>query len=203
MLGQTIKKLRKERNNKNYICPNCEKIITLQKKPKKNMVITCPNCNRPNILKISQQKSEKKYEKLQTVKRWLSEFNLNATILGLIITLTSVIILLIKNPLTFKISITLLIIATLIPLLIMEKNQNISLKLTISIILYIIFLYFLTEADLELFLILIFLGVLIIKAILDDYIPQLVKMRMNVFLFAFFIIFIILIIKRIMNLVGY
>jgi hypothetical protein len=82
-----------------------------------------------------------------------------------------------------------------------EKN-NISVKITFGTVIFIILLSLATGTDLEIFLNLIFLGLLITKIVIDNYLPSSLKIRMNIIISAFFIIFIMLVIKRIINVVS-
>lgn len=196
--------LRKKQKTKleSFRCPKCKYIIILEKKPTENKGISCPSCGQKNIFKTPLEQQEKKYEESHKTNNWLSQISFNAMIIGLILIFTSILILFIQNPFTTKLGLTLLIIGTIVPLFIIEKEKKISLKITFGTIIYIIILFSITAKDLEIFLILIFLGVLITKTVIDEYIPKSLKIRMNLFISVFFIIFIILIIKKIINLVG-
>ncbi|MCJ7570897.1 MAG: hypothetical protein MUO82_03340 [Candidatus Thermoplasmatota archaeon] len=186
-----------------YICPKCQYIIVLENKFIQDTVISCPNCEQKNVFKIPLEKPEKKYEKSNKLKSGLSQINFNVMIIGFILTLTSIALLLfIQNPLTNKLSLTLLLIAAILQLNIIKKEQNISIKITFVTIIYIILLFLATGTDLEIFFILIFLGILITKALINEYLPDSLRIRMNLFLSIFFIIFVISITKRIISLVN-
>ncbi|MGF3553759.1 MAG: hypothetical protein ACQXXF_00565 [Thermoplasmatota archaeon] len=183
-----------------FRCPNCKHVITIENKSTQNGALSCPICGQKNIFKSQPNQLEKTYKKSH--KNWTSEVNFNATMIGIIVTLTSIVLLFNKNPFTTKLSLTLIIIGVIFPLFITEKAQNISMQITFGIIFYIIFLFLLTGVELEIFLVLIFLGVLVTKTVLDEYIPRILKIRMNFFIIVFFIIFIIIITKRIISLLG-
>jgi len=202
-----IKTLRKKQtldtNLKPFKCPKCQYIIVTENNFMKDTVISCPNCEQKNVFKIPLEKPEKKYEKSNILKSWLSQINFNVMIIGFILTLTSIALLLfIQNPLTTKLSLTLLLIAAILQLNIIKKEQNFSIKITFIIIVYLIFLFFITGTDIDLFLLLIFPGILIIKIMIDEYLPESLIIRINLFLSIFFIIFVIAVTKRIISLVN-
>jgi len=202
IFNRITKPLRKKHdtNLESFRCPNCKHIVAVENKLTKKMFFHCPICGQKNIFKSQPKQLEKNYEKSH--KNWLSGINFNAAMIGIILTLTSIVILVNKNPFTTKLSLTLLIIGTMFPLFMIEKKQNISTMITLGTIIYIIILFSITGTDLEIFLILIFLGVLVTKAVIDEYIPKPLKIRMNLFIILFFIIFMIIVTKRIINLVG-
>lgn len=183
-------------NLKPYRCPNCKYIIVLDNNYIQNISFKCPICGQINIFKKS---LEKKPSRLKT---FFSEISYNAIIIGLILTLTSIILLFNQNLFTTKLSLTILIIGGLFPLFITEKNQKISISITFGTTIYIILLFIATGTDLELFLVLIYIGVLTAKTVINEYIPKPLKIRMNLFIIVFFIIFLIIVIKKIISLVG-
>ena len=74
----------------------------------------------------------------------------------------------------------------------------ISEKITLVITVWIILMFFIVgEADLENFLIFILIGFLIVKELTDSFTTIHLKHRMNVFIYLFFMIFIVIIGKRI------
>jgi hypothetical protein len=84
-----------------------------------------------------------------------------------------------------------------------QKQFDTSEKIAIACILTIIFLYLITGVNnLEIFLISIFLGLIIIKELTDELIPKHLKLRLKLFLIAFFAIFMIIVIKRIISIVS-
>jgi len=188
-------------NLKTYRCPRCNHIITLDNKQIQNTALHCPLCGQQNILKLPREQPEKKYGE-SNINYWFFQLNKNAVIIGLILIFFSIFPLFISNPFSIKLNLTLLTIGIIIPLFIIEKKRNISLKITFSIIIFIILLFFITGTDIEIFLILIFLGILLTKIMIDEYLPTDLKIRMNIFISAFFIIFIIIVIKRIINVVN-
>jgi len=73
-------------------------------------------------------------------------------------------------------------------------------KITIFIIAWIIFVLLITgNANLELFFILIFIGVLIIRELTDIFTTVDIKDRINLFIYIFLIIFIIIIGRKILE----
>ena len=73
-------------------------------------------------------------------------------------------------------------------------------KITLVISVWIIFILLVTSnQNIELFLILIFIGILIIKGITDIFSTSDIKDRLNLFIYLFMIIFIIIVGKKIIN----
>lgn len=185
-------------NTRYYVCPRCKNIITLENIDIKIMEFECPICEQTNIFQLEQL--EKKHGESQKIS-WSSKFNITAFILGLFLISTGILFLFQPSPLNIKLSITSLIIGILLPMFLIEKN-TLSIKVTFGSIVLIIILFLTTGTDLEIFLILIFLGLFIMKIIIDDYIPASLTVRMNIIISAFFIIFVILVIKRIINVLS-
>lgn len=83
------------------------------------------------------------------------------------------------------------------------KQFDISENIVFAIIILIVFLYFVTGVNnLEIFLILIYLGLIIIRELTNEFIPYHFKKRMNVFMIGFLIIFIIIITKKVISIVS-
>jgi hypothetical protein len=192
----------KDAKMNSYKCPRCNSIININNNDVlSNSVLLCPVCEQPNVLKLPLESSKKK-QSIFNVKILLSDLDKNAIIVGLILLFVSVISLLTSSPHHNKTTITLVILGVIIGSFVVEKKQDISLKITAGIILLILLLYLITGTEVEMFLILIFISVSIIKIILNEYLPITLKMRMNLFLSAFFVIFMYLVIKRIINVVN-
>lgn len=76
-------------------------------------------------------------------------------------------------------------------------------KITIVFTAWIIAMLFLTgDENLEIFFVLIFIGVLIIRQLTDVYAPGNLKDRMSTFIYLFVIIFIIIVGKKIITILG-
>jgi hypothetical protein len=187
-------------NPRYYECPRCNTIITLEDIDIKITEFDCPICEQKNIFPLPEEQSEKK-DKEQPYINWLLQLNTKVVIIGLFLIFTSVVLLFQPNPFTIKLGITLLTTGIILPMFLIEKNTP-SIKVTLGSIMLIIILFLISGTDLELFFILIFLGLFIMKVIIDNYIPPVLKVRMNIVISAFFIIFVILIIKRIINIVS-
>jgi len=188
-------------NLKSFKCPRCDHIIVLDENQRQQKVLRCPICGQDNMLKASLDSMEKK-QAISYFDSLLSQLDRNAVIIGTILLLFGLITLYIAPPVSYKINLTIIIIGVIISSFVVDKQQDISLKIVVGVILFILFLYLLTGTDVEMFLILIFIGVSIVKLLLDEYLPSVLKMRMNLFLTVFFIIFMILVIKRIINVVN-
>lgn len=73
-------------------------------------------------------------------------------------------------------------------------------KITLFIILWIIIMLFITgDAALEMFFILIFLGLIIAKELTDRYTVAHLKIRMNLFVLVFLLVFIVFMGKKIIS----
>jgi hypothetical protein len=79
----------------------------------------------------------------------------------------------------------------------------ISEKITLIIALWILLALLITrDTDFELFFVLVFIGVLIIRALTDVFITTTLKHRMNLLIYAFIIVFIIIVGNRIITIVN-
>ncbi len=73
-------------------------------------------------------------------------------------------------------------------------------KITFIILLWIVFVLVIAgKGNLEIFFILSFIGILVIREISDVFITEDLKGRMNLFICLFVIVFIIIVGKKIMN----
>jgi hypothetical protein len=186
---------------KSFKCPQCSHVIHLNENQIQEKILECPICHQQNLLKLPSGTSKKK-QTLSYLNGTFSQLDKNAVILGLILLFASLVTFLVSPYISFKMTLTLVIIGVIISAFVVEKQKDISLKVAVCIILFIIFLYFITGAEIEIFLILIFIGVSIVKILLDEYLPHILKMRMYLFLSAFFVIFMFFVIKRIINVVN-
>lgn len=76
-------------------------------------------------------------------------------------------------------------------------------KLTIVITLWILFVMLITgKGNLEIFFILIFIGVLIIRELSDVFTSEDLKGRMNLFIYLFLMIFIVIVGRKIMSILS-
>lgn len=76
-------------------------------------------------------------------------------------------------------------------------------KITLVFILWILIVLLLTgEENLEIFFILIFIGILILRELTDVYVPGDIKDRMNAFIYIFVIIFIVIVGKKVITILG-
>ena len=84
------------------------------------------------------------------------------------------------------------------------KNKiDVSEKLAILMIILIVFSFLITGANnFEIYLIIIYLGILIIRELSVEFIPKHIKTRVNVFIIVFLVIFLAIIIKRVINVIS-
>lgn len=79
----------------------------------------------------------------------------------------------------------------------------ISEKILLAITIWILFLFLVTgNTDLEIYFILIFTGVLIVKELTDIYVTKKFRLRMNIFIFAFLLIYVLIISQKIINILD-
>lgn len=76
-------------------------------------------------------------------------------------------------------------------------------KITLAIAIWILIALLITkDIDLELFFVIVFIGVLIIRAITDVFITKTLKHRMNIIIYIFIIIFSIIVGNKIITIVN-
>jgi hypothetical protein len=79
----------------------------------------------------------------------------------------------------------------------------ISEKITLVIALWILLILLITnDTDLELFFVLIFIGVLIIRALTDVFITTTLKHRMNLFIYLFIVVFVVIVGNKIITILA-
>lgn len=84
-----------------------------------------------------------------------------------------------------------------------EKPFDIYDKIAISSVILVLFLFIVAgDVDIEIFLILIYIGFLMIKEFTKEYTPNSLKKRMNILFFVFLAIFIVVITKRIISILN-
>jgi hypothetical protein len=80
---------------------------------------------------------------------------------------------------------------------------DISEKIAIAMIILIVILYLITGVNnFEIYLVFIYLGLLIVKELSVEFMPDRLKKRMNVFIVIFLLIFLVIIIKKITNFIN-
>jgi hypothetical protein len=99
---------------------------------------------------------------------------------------------------------SILLSAGLFLIFLIKDENKITYHRTIKLImLYLIWmwvvLFITTNNNYEIFFLLILVGMLVINEITDEYTPVNFKIRMNIFIFAFFIIFIVILIQKIIT----
>jgi len=77
-------------------------------------------------------------------------------------------------------------------------------KLTLIIAVWILIALFVTgRGNLEIFFILVFIGILVVRELSDVYSPVKIKDRLNVFIYLFLFVFIVIVGKKIISIVGF
>lgn len=76
-------------------------------------------------------------------------------------------------------------------------------KITLAITLWILFLFLITgDASLEVFILLVFIGILVIKEFTDIYTTKYFKLRMNIFICIFLLIYVVIIAQKILSMIN-
>ena len=76
-------------------------------------------------------------------------------------------------------------------------------KITLILSIWILLIFVITgDANLEIFFILIFIGVLIVRELTDIYTTSNLKDKMNLFIYIFLIIFIIIVGRKIIDILN-
>lgn len=123
--------------------------------------------------------------------------------LGIFLIIMSIVFFSFSFHLNTKISLTLALIGLFLILLIPGKilpENIIDIKIIVIIITWILLMFLLTiNVDLEILFVLILLGILLIKEFTDKLTSSSFKKRLNIFIFSSLLIFLVLVIKRIIN----
>ncbi len=83
------------------------------------------------------------------------------------------------------------------------KQFDVAEKIALILILWIILIYVMTSVDdIDIFFIFVYLGILLMKVFSTDYVSSRLKQKINVFVIAFLVIFIIVIARRILTIVN-
>ena len=76
-------------------------------------------------------------------------------------------------------------------------------KITLVVAAWILIAFFITgDTDLEVFFILIFIGVLITRQLTDVFTTSNLKDRIDIFIYVFIILFVVIVGKKIINILG-
>lgn len=131
-----------------------------------------------------------------------------SNIIGIILIATGIIYFYNPTPLNVRIGITSILIGIFMISFITGKTTQQKItdtQLAFIIIAWIAFIFAFTvmgHLNLELFIILIFIGLLVIKELSSGYITSYIKERLNIFVLLFIIIFILIVAKKIMDITG-
>ena len=223
VVTESNKKFKKE--EKSIICPHCSAIVTLECKPSQRIAINCPICDNEGM--VSFKSEERKFEKLETEKTNIQKGKekkhadkigtrppkiqsfVRSIITGL--TLITIGVIFLSNPTipNIKISFTLILIGFILIFILPEKSSfkkirlSMSDTITLTLVIWIIFLFFITgDTDLEVFFVLIFIGMLVVKELTDELITIRLKHRMDGFIYVFLITFIWIIGEKIINILN-
>jgi len=76
-------------------------------------------------------------------------------------------------------------------------------KITLAITLWILFLFLITgDASLEVFILLVFIGILVIKEFTDIYTTKYFKLRIKIFICIFLLIYVVIIAQKILSMIN-
>lgn len=179
--------------------------------------------------KTLMKKQQKKIEPTKTnekQKRKISiqQPNVRSNIIGLPLIIIGVVFLFNPLRLNLKIGFTLVLIGSFMVFIISEKNKRktktdtkrkktldstkknrllTSEKITLILSIWVVFLSLITsKTQIEIFFVLTFIGMLIVKELSDEYTTRNLKMRMNVFISIFLIAYIAIIAQKIINILD-
>ena len=113
-----------------------------------------------------------------------------------------------SSPLIQMISLALIILGTFIIIMVIgktiTKNDTEALIIfgIITWVILTIFITFIQKFNIEIFIILIFIGVLVIKELFSEYFTQKIKSKIKLIILLFLIVFIIIIIKKIIDIAS-
>ena len=163
---------------------------------------------------------EKKDTKIQRKGYSVKHPSIRSKIVGIPLIIIGLVFLIDPNAFNLRISFTLILIGYFMVFIINEKDKLekksksenkfiinyfkknkllVSEKITIIIAIWIILLFFIIEeAALDTFFVLIFIGILVIKELTDEFISKYQKKTINILIFIFLIIYIITITQRIL-----
>ena len=128
-------------------------------------------------------------------------------ILGVIIFTVGIIFLFDPTVLRKKISTSLLLLGFLMIYLSYSKNKSAPRTLTGPHLLFVIAIWillvfaFTIMAEVEIFIIVVIIGILALKVLTEQFIDPQIKKRMNILFYIFFIIFALFMVLRIINIV--
>ena len=183
-----------KKEEKEFKCPRCDKKNIWEGKQGQKIVVECPNCGKKGII-IFREK-DNSFKKLRSRKTKIIE-----KIVGVLLILIGIIFLFNPIPSNMKIGVTSILIGIFVISMILERSVSDSVgnvQVTIFLIAWIIIVFFITDvSDLEIFFILIFIGMLIAKEAAKEFTTVHFKNRMDIFIYVFFIIFIAIMLKKI------
>ena len=212
-------------------CPHChEKASITPSNKQKNELVYETISSIENVIDLNSFKKKEQQEQQihkvfkQTFLNSLKQPYLRGRLIGLfLVIIGSIFYLYPTSSLITKIGVSFILMGTISFIFITEEKillinnsskkekkhriQNTNLlfseKLTFLLSILILFVFLITDtSSLELFFILIYLGLLIIKELTKDFTPTYLERKLNMFVIGFFIIFIIIIISRVMTIAG-
>jgi predicted RNA-binding Zn-ribbon protein involved in translation (DUF1610 family) len=180
-----------KKENKKFKCPECGLIVNFIGKPGEKLITQCPNCGQKGIILFKKNRENRLVFK--------------SKIIGVILIIISIFLLLIPIPELEKIGLTLIIIGIIIIFLLSEKTLSEDIQdyyVTLGIIMLIWILVLITgKSNLELYLVMIFIGFLVIKEITVDYTSIQFQQRIGILFLWSFLIFLLIVAKRILSIV--
>ena len=167
-------------------------------------------------------RKKKKEEKKLKPHFSIKQLHTRSNIIGIILASLGVVSLFNPTYLNPKISFTMIFIGCLLVVMISKtgipkrisdsqsKRKNIdsikktrlliSEKITLIIIIWTLFLFFITsDTDIEIFFVCMFIGILVVKELTDEFTTHHLKKRMYIFIFVFLITYIIIIAQKIIT----
>lgn len=201
-------------------CPYCGTTITLESIPFQKIVLICPICNKEGIVsskemkELRTRKMKKKEDILKKSETYFpkNQNQLYTRIIGIILLIIGIQFIFnaflfnTTSLLNIKIGITSALIGFLMIFLITGEStfKGISdMQITLVMTIWILLMFFITgNASLEIFFTTVILGLLVIKELTDEFTNLYLKKRINIFIFIFFLLFIVIAGERIVSILN-
>ncbi len=203
-------------NKFSYKCPKCGHILNISNKKKSKL--TCPECGFQGG--ISNKDTEKNILDLLNLHKnkdkiyWLLHSDKKLKIIGIFLIFFSLIPLINSTTTNIKIAVTFLFLGLIAILINSGHSSNYSKmtvkkeglltseKITLTLFIITIALFFITAGvGIEVFIILLYLSLLIIKEFIDNNISIEIKKRLTIMTSVMFIIFLIILIREITEII--
>lgn len=209
---------KRKKEVKYFKCSGCHIIITCEGELGQKIIVECPCCGKNGVVFTKEKKG--KTEKLKTHFS-MKQPHTHSNIIGIILVIVGIVFLFNPTYLNLKISFTMIFIGCFLVAMISKKNipkrisdsqirRNIdsikkprllmSEKITLIIVIWTLFLFFITSGtNIEIFFVLILIGMLVVKEFMDTFLSSPLKKRMNIFIVVFLLLFLVIFVQKIIS----